>query len=237
VKNSRPTDRLALVTLAAYIAADSLYIFLAAESKPKPSYLGIGLLLAAAVVMPWLLVTRGAWPQKEGFRILIRRCGRANCGRADRPRVRTFPAVLGCVFGVHLRIFPVHGHGRSLARSAPPHCGYLKRPPLAYVADSTCHAHPSRHSRYRSAFPNDRCAHNLGNLQEWNPPVRPEAPSEAFPLQLPVLSIRGTSGKPVERGRSDLSEDPSNGGIAAAMDAPSIVFIAYVIEMPRRWKP
>ena len=43
-----------LVSLAIYIAADSLYTLIAAESKPRPSYLGIGLLFAAAVVMPWL---------------------------------------------------------------------------------------------------------------------------------------------------------------------------------------
>lgn len=43
-----------LVALAAYIAAHSLYTLLAAESKPEVSYLGIGLLIAAAVVMPWL---------------------------------------------------------------------------------------------------------------------------------------------------------------------------------------
>ena len=43
-----------LVALAAYIVAHSLYTLLAAESKPEVSYLGIGLLLAATVVMPWL---------------------------------------------------------------------------------------------------------------------------------------------------------------------------------------
>jgi divalent metal cation (Fe/Co/Zn/Cd) transporter len=43
-----------LVALAAYIVAHSLYTLLAAESKPEVSYLGIGLLVAAAVVMPWL---------------------------------------------------------------------------------------------------------------------------------------------------------------------------------------
>ena len=43
-----------LVALAAYIASHSLYTLLAAQSKPEPSYLGIGLLVAAAVVMPWL---------------------------------------------------------------------------------------------------------------------------------------------------------------------------------------
>jgi divalent metal cation (Fe/Co/Zn/Cd) transporter len=43
-----------LVSLAIYIAAGSLYTLIASESKPKPSYLGIGLLFAAAVVMPWL---------------------------------------------------------------------------------------------------------------------------------------------------------------------------------------
>jgi divalent metal cation (Fe/Co/Zn/Cd) transporter len=43
-----------LVLLAIYIAADSLYTLIAAESTPKPSYLGIGLLFVAALVMPWL---------------------------------------------------------------------------------------------------------------------------------------------------------------------------------------
>jgi divalent metal cation (Fe/Co/Zn/Cd) transporter len=47
------TGRL-LVALAGYIAAQSLYTLIAAESKPKPSYLGIGLLCAAGVIMPWL---------------------------------------------------------------------------------------------------------------------------------------------------------------------------------------
>jgi divalent metal cation (Fe/Co/Zn/Cd) transporter len=43
-----------LVALAAYIAANSLYTLIAAESKPEPSYVAIGLLIAAAVIMPWL---------------------------------------------------------------------------------------------------------------------------------------------------------------------------------------
>jgi divalent metal cation (Fe/Co/Zn/Cd) transporter len=43
-----------LVALAAYIAIHSLYTLIAAESKPEPSYVGIGLLVAAALVMPWL---------------------------------------------------------------------------------------------------------------------------------------------------------------------------------------
>ena len=43
-----------LVVLAAYVAAQSIYTLIAAESKPEPSYLGIVLLLAAAIVMPWL---------------------------------------------------------------------------------------------------------------------------------------------------------------------------------------
>src|SRR5260370_25794538 len=43
-----------LVGLAAYIAARSLYTLMAAEPKPEPSYVGIGLLFAAALVMPWL---------------------------------------------------------------------------------------------------------------------------------------------------------------------------------------
>ena len=43
-----------LVGLAAYIAARSLYTLIAAAPKPEPSYVGIGLLFAAALVMPWL---------------------------------------------------------------------------------------------------------------------------------------------------------------------------------------
>ena len=43
-----------MVGLAAYIAARSLYTLIAAEPKPEPSYVGIGLLFAAALVMPWL---------------------------------------------------------------------------------------------------------------------------------------------------------------------------------------
>lgn len=43
-----------LVSLAAYVVGQSLYTLIATESKPEPSYLGIGLLVAAAVVMPSL---------------------------------------------------------------------------------------------------------------------------------------------------------------------------------------
>jgi divalent metal cation (Fe/Co/Zn/Cd) transporter len=43
-----------LVALAVYIAAQSLYTLMASESKPAPSYLGIGLLVTAAIVMPLL---------------------------------------------------------------------------------------------------------------------------------------------------------------------------------------
>jgi divalent metal cation (Fe/Co/Zn/Cd) transporter len=43
-----------LVALGAYITVQSLYTLIAAELKPEPSYLGIGLLLVAALVMPWL---------------------------------------------------------------------------------------------------------------------------------------------------------------------------------------
>jgi len=58
---SRVTEKLAgritgwlLVALGAYIAVQSLYVLVVARSKPEPSYLGIGLLLVAALVMPWL---------------------------------------------------------------------------------------------------------------------------------------------------------------------------------------
>jgi divalent metal cation (Fe/Co/Zn/Cd) transporter len=43
-----------LVALAVYIAADSAYMLLTAAQKAQESYLGIALLAAAAVVMPWL---------------------------------------------------------------------------------------------------------------------------------------------------------------------------------------
>lgn len=43
-----------LIALAVYVAMDSLYVLLAANSKPQPSHVGIALLAAAAVVMPWL---------------------------------------------------------------------------------------------------------------------------------------------------------------------------------------
>lgn len=43
-----------LVALAVYICAQSTYALTAAGSKPEASYLGIGLLLAAAIIMPWL---------------------------------------------------------------------------------------------------------------------------------------------------------------------------------------
>jgi divalent metal cation (Fe/Co/Zn/Cd) transporter len=43
-----------LIVLALFIAADSLYTLISSSRKPEPSYLGIALLVAAAVVMPWL---------------------------------------------------------------------------------------------------------------------------------------------------------------------------------------
>ena len=43
-----------LVVLAGYITVQSLYTLIAAESEPQPSYVGIGLLFAAALVTPWL---------------------------------------------------------------------------------------------------------------------------------------------------------------------------------------
>jgi len=43
-----------LIALLIYIAIDSLYTLIAAEVKPRPSYVGIVLLVAAAFVMPWL---------------------------------------------------------------------------------------------------------------------------------------------------------------------------------------
>lgn len=43
-----------LVALGAYIVADSAYVLAISHLKPESSYLGIGMLAAAAVVMPWL---------------------------------------------------------------------------------------------------------------------------------------------------------------------------------------
>lgn len=43
-----------LISLAIYIATASLYSLIAASSRPTPSYMGIGLLVAAALIMPWL---------------------------------------------------------------------------------------------------------------------------------------------------------------------------------------
>jgi divalent metal cation (Fe/Co/Zn/Cd) transporter len=43
-----------LVMLAGYITVQSLYTLIAATSKPELSYAGIVLLVAAALVMPWL---------------------------------------------------------------------------------------------------------------------------------------------------------------------------------------
>jgi len=43
-----------LISLAIYIATDSLYRLIADASRPKPSYIGIGLLFAAGLIMPWL---------------------------------------------------------------------------------------------------------------------------------------------------------------------------------------
>jgi len=43
-----------LVALAIVISAESLYTLLGKGPKPQPSYLGIALLLAAGLFMPWL---------------------------------------------------------------------------------------------------------------------------------------------------------------------------------------
>jgi len=43
-----------LIALAMYITADSTYTLIAAVSKPQPSYVGIALLAAAGLIMPWL---------------------------------------------------------------------------------------------------------------------------------------------------------------------------------------
>jgi hypothetical protein len=74
-----------LVALAAYIAAHSLYTLMAAESKPDPSYVGIGpwialagLLLNAVAHLPWAdpLAVFGLLP------ILVKEAKEAFEGRA-----------------------------------------------------------------------------------------------------------------------------------------------------------
>ncbi len=45
---------LLLFALAAFILGSSLLAFVNPRFRPEPSYLGIGLLIAAAIVMPWL---------------------------------------------------------------------------------------------------------------------------------------------------------------------------------------
>jgi divalent metal cation (Fe/Co/Zn/Cd) transporter len=43
-----------LIALALFIVGDSLYALLSTESKPRPSYFGIALLVTSGVAMPWL---------------------------------------------------------------------------------------------------------------------------------------------------------------------------------------
>jgi divalent metal cation (Fe/Co/Zn/Cd) transporter len=43
-----------LFALAAFILSIAILAFTNPRSRPEPSYLGIGLLVAAAIVMPWL---------------------------------------------------------------------------------------------------------------------------------------------------------------------------------------
>ena len=45
---------LLLFSLAAFILVNSILAFTNPRFRPEPSYLGIGLLIAAAIVMPWL---------------------------------------------------------------------------------------------------------------------------------------------------------------------------------------
>lgn len=43
-----------LVALGVYIVTDSVYVLAISHQKPETSYLGVGLLIAAGIVMPWL---------------------------------------------------------------------------------------------------------------------------------------------------------------------------------------
>jgi divalent metal cation (Fe/Co/Zn/Cd) transporter len=52
--NAAKTTGWLLIALAVFIACQSLYTLFGNSPKPQPSYLGIALLLAAGLFMPWL---------------------------------------------------------------------------------------------------------------------------------------------------------------------------------------
>jgi divalent metal cation (Fe/Co/Zn/Cd) transporter len=53
-KRAARINGILLFALAAFILGSSLLAFTNPRFRPEPSYLGIGLLIAAAVIMPWL---------------------------------------------------------------------------------------------------------------------------------------------------------------------------------------
>jgi divalent metal cation (Fe/Co/Zn/Cd) transporter len=53
-KTATRTAGLLLFALAAFIVGSSILAFTSPAFRPQPSYLGIALLIAAAIVMPWL---------------------------------------------------------------------------------------------------------------------------------------------------------------------------------------
>jgi len=55
---------LLLFALAAFILGSSILAFTNPRFRPEPSYLGIGLLIAAAMVMPWLSAQKRALAAK-----------------------------------------------------------------------------------------------------------------------------------------------------------------------------
>ena len=75
-----------LLVLAAYVAAVSA-IALLGYSEPKPSYMGIAILLAAAAIMPWLAREKRRTPcGRSGIsavRLSLNHCP----GRAGSPRI------------------------------------------------------------------------------------------------------------------------------------------------------
>jgi divalent metal cation (Fe/Co/Zn/Cd) transporter len=57
---------LLLFALAAFILGSSIVAFTNPRFRPEPSYLGIGLLIAAAIVMPWLSSQKRTLAAKTG---------------------------------------------------------------------------------------------------------------------------------------------------------------------------
>ena len=63
-KSAARITGLLLFALVPFILGSSILAFTNPRFRPEPSYLGIGLLIAAAIVMPWLSTQKGALAAK-----------------------------------------------------------------------------------------------------------------------------------------------------------------------------